>query len=101
MRYMEASVAENAVNRELKEIHHIVEAVKRNREVELSYMKSWEREQEIWKEAQAAGRAEERMNTEREKKRADEERRKAERAEEGNRRLQERLKQYEMEYGKI
>ena len=32
MRYMEASVAENAVNRELKEIHHIVEAVKRNRE---------------------------------------------------------------------
>ena len=81
LRYMENSVKANAVNGNLKQIHQIVEAVKQNREVELSYMKSWEWEQEIRKEASEAGhaeglaqglaegRAEERLNTEREKQR--------------------------------
>lgn len=67
LHYMEDSVAENAVNRELEEIHHIVEAVKQNKEVEISYMKSWEREQELLRQ----GREEERINTERERKRAE------------------------------
>ena len=75
---MEASIAENAVNPELEQIHHIVESVKRNKEVEISYMKSWERDQELLRQ----GREEERENTERERRRADQaeqERRKAER----------------------
>ena len=78
LHYMEESVAENAVNPELEKIHHIVESVKRNKEVEISYMKSWERDQELLRQ----GREEERENTERERRRADQaeqERRKAER----------------------
>ncbi len=95
LRYMEDSTEENAVNPVLKEIHHMVESVRQNREVELSYMKSWEWEEEIRKEAVAAGlaegrakgieeglsegrregrkegRKEERVNTERERRRAD------------------------------
>ena len=81
LHYMEESVAENAVNPELEQIHHIVESVKRNKEVEISYMKSWERDQELVRQ----GREEERENTERERRRADQaereveqERRKAE-----------------------
>lgn len=85
LRYMEASIAENAVNPELEKIHHIVEVVKRNKEVEISYMKSWERDQELLRQ----GREEERENTERERRRADQ----AEREAEQERRKAEREKQ--------
>ncbi|MCI9068049.1 MAG: hypothetical protein HFI65_05155 [Lachnospiraceae bacterium] len=58
LRYMENSTAEFAVNENLRRLHQIVEAVKRNEEVELSYMKSWEWEEEIRREALEAGHAE-------------------------------------------
>lgn len=74
LHYMEDGTEENAVNPELKELHRMVEAVKENREVERSYMKSWEREAEIRKEE----RAKERLNTERERQRAEREKQKAE-----------------------
>lgn len=50
LRYMEQSTDENAVNDSLKRIHHMVETVKRDGEVALSYMKSRDREEQIRKE---------------------------------------------------
>ena len=70
LRYMEQSTDENAVNDRLKRIHHMVETVKRDGEVALSYMKSWDREERI--------RKEERQKVEQEKQKAEQERQKAE-----------------------
>ena len=49
---------QNAVNPNLKRIHRMVEAVKQNKEVELSYMKSWEWEKRIRETAQKEGHEE-------------------------------------------
>ncbi len=65
--YIENTTAENAVNPTLQKLHHMVEKVKRDKEVSLDYMKIFEREEMIREE----GREEEKMNTERERLRAD------------------------------
>lgn len=67
LRYMGDTRPENAVNDTLKEIQKMVDIVKDDKEVSLSYMKVFEQEQRIREQ----GRAEEKVNTEREKIRAD------------------------------
>ena len=62
LRYMEKSTSENAVNDTLRDFHHMVENVKKDREVSVKYMKQFERDNMM----RAEGREEERKNTERE-----------------------------------
>ena len=69
LRYMENSTSENAVNDTLRDFHHIVETVKKDREVAVKYMKQFERDNMM----RAEGREEERKNTEREHARAERE----------------------------
>ena len=69
LRYMENSTSENAVNDTLRDFHHIVETVKKDREVSVKYMKQFERDNMM----RAEGREEERKNTEREHARAERE----------------------------
>ena len=69
LRYMENSTSENAVNDTLRDFHHIVETVKKDREVSVKYMKQFERDNKM----RAEGREEERKNTEREHARAERE----------------------------
>lgn len=56
--YMEDSCEENATAADLRELHHMVTVVKRDREVGLEYMKIFEQEQRIRDRAIAEGRAE-------------------------------------------
>ncbi len=51
LHYMEKTTEQNAVNPDLKQIHGMVMQVKRNREVALAFMKSFEKEQLIREEA--------------------------------------------------
>lgn len=69
LRYMENSTSENAVNDTLRDFHHIVETMKKDREVSVKYMKQFERDNMM----RAEGREEERKNTEREHARAERE----------------------------
>lgn len=69
LRYMEKSTSENAVNDTLRDFHHMVETVKKDREVSVKYMKQFERDNMM----RAEGREEERKNTEREHARAERE----------------------------
>ena len=69
LRYMENSTSENAVNDTLRDFNHIVETVKKDREVSVKYMKQFERDNMM----RAEGREEERKNTEREHARAERE----------------------------
>ena len=69
LRYMEESTSENAVNDTLRDFHHMVETVKKDREVSVKYMKQFERDNMM----RAEGREEERKNTEREHARAERE----------------------------
>ena len=55
---MEDPSDENAQTEGLKSLHKMVTEVKRDREVGLAYMKSFEREQKIRKQGWAEGRAE-------------------------------------------
>lgn len=71
LRYIEDSTEANAVNPELRKIHHMVETVKQDKEVSLKYMKIFEREEMIREKGREEGREEERTNTERERLRAD------------------------------
>ncbi|MBO5293403.1 MAG: Rpn family recombination-promoting nuclease/putative transposase [Lachnospiraceae bacterium] len=50
LKYMEKSTAENAKGATLQKIHTMVEEIKRDEEVGVSYMKSWEREEMIRQE---------------------------------------------------
>ncbi len=92
LRYMEDTVPANAVNKDLQEIQRMVDTVKEDKEVGLRYMKIFEREEMIREIAREEGMAEERINTERERKRADYEAMRACRAEEQLRKLMEELK---------
>ena len=74
LRYMENTTEENATSDSLKSLNRMVNAVKHDKEVSLSYMKTVEWEEMLIKQ----GRKEEQANTERERLRAD---REAERAE--------------------
>ena len=69
LRYMENSTSENVVNDTLRDFHHMVETVKKDREVSVKYMKQFERDNMM----RAEGREEERKNTEREHARAERE----------------------------
>ena len=53
LRYMEDSCEENATASDLRELHHMVTVVKRDREVGLEYMKIFEQEQRIRDRARA------------------------------------------------
>ena len=53
---MEHSSIENASTESLKKLHQMVTAVKRDGEVCLAYMKSFEREERIRKQGEAEGR---------------------------------------------
>lgn len=57
LKYIENSVAENVTNDNIRAIHNYVRNIKRDKEVEVQYMKSWEIEQQIREEAQAEGLA--------------------------------------------
>ena len=59
LHYMEHSSIENASTENLKKLHRMVTAVKRDGEVGLAYMKSFEREERIRKQGEAEGKAEE------------------------------------------
>ena len=99
--YFEDTTEANASNDSLKEIQSMVETVKRDKEVSIGYMKTFEMEQllldqgrkEGRKEGREEGRKEERANTERERRIAARERKRAEAAEEENRLLKEELRQ--------
>ena len=79
LNYMENTDQNNAVNEDLKDIQKMVDVVKRDGEVSLQYMKSFEHDQLMYAQGEAAGREDglragrlaEIKNTEREKKRAD------------------------------
>ena len=67
LNYMENTPQTNAVNDTLKDIQKMVDIVKRDGEVSLSYMKGFERDTMMYEKGQEA----ERQNTERERQRAD------------------------------
>ena len=67
LNYMENTTQTNAVNDTLKDIQKMVDIVKRDGEVSLSYMKGFERDTIMYEKGQAA----ERKNTEKERQRAD------------------------------
>ena len=58
LHYMEHSSVENASTEKLKKLHRMVTAVKRDGEVGLAYMKSFEREERIRKQGEEEGRKE-------------------------------------------
>ena len=55
LKYMENSIAENVTNADIRAIHGQVDAVKRDKEVGVQYMKSWEREMLIREEGKEEG----------------------------------------------
>ena len=55
LKYMENSIAENVTNADIRAIHEQVDAVKRDKEVGVQYMKSWEREMLIREEGKEEG----------------------------------------------
>ena len=57
LHYMEHSSIENAPSENLKKLHRMVTAVKRDGEVGLAYMKSFEREERIRKQGEEEGKA--------------------------------------------
>lgn len=67
LNYMENTTKTNAVNDTLKDIQKMVDIVKRDGEVSLSYMKGFERDTIMFEKGQEA----ERKNTEKERHRAD------------------------------
>jgi len=66
LQYMQNTTPENATNKTLQTIHQMVEIVKQDEEVSLSYMKIFEREEIIFNQ----GIEHEKANTERERQRA-------------------------------
>ena len=90
LQYMEHTTPDNAVNDTLKELQEMVEQVKRDGEVSLSYMKGFERDTLMYEKGAEEGRREERKNTERERRRADFAEKARQKAEEVRRKEQER-----------
>ena len=60
LEYMERTNEENAANDELKEIHRMVEVVKKDEEVSKDYMKAYEKEQMLLRQGREEGQGEER-----------------------------------------
>lgn len=55
LNYMQETTDDNVTNQDIEAIHRLVRKVKQNQEVGINYMKSWERETYIRKEATAIG----------------------------------------------
>lgn len=102
LNYMENTNQNNAVNEDLKDIQKMVDVVKRDGEVSLQYMKSFEHDQLMYAQGEAAGREDglragrlaEIKNTEREKKRADMAESRADMAQSRIKELEAELKRY-------
>lgn len=102
LNYMENTDQNNAVNEDLKDIQKMVDVVKRDGEVSLQYMKSFEHDQLMYAQGEAAGREDglragrlaEIKNTEREKKRADIAESRADMAQSRIKELEAELKKY-------
>ena len=90
LNYIENTDQINAVNEDLRDIQRMVDVVKRDEEVSLQYMKSFEHDQMMYEE----GRLAEIENTEREKKRADMAESRADMAQERIKKLEEELRRY-------
>ena len=73
LNYMENTDQNNAVNDELKSIQRMVDAVKRDGEVSLRYMKSFEHDQLMYERGIEQGRLAEIKNTERERQNTEKE----------------------------
>lgn len=58
LKYMEKSTEDNVTDDSIAKIHNLVNKVKRDKEVGINYMKSWEREQFIRREGLEEGLAE-------------------------------------------
>lgn len=91
LHYMEETTPENAVSSRLKSIQQMVDTVKQDKEVSLSYMKSWELE-EMWfnrgREKERENTEKERANAQKERANAQKERQRAENAEAAARKAQ-------------
>lgn len=55
LKYIENSTDDNVTDENIAKIHGFVDKVKRDKEVGINYMKSWEREQMIHKEGLEEG----------------------------------------------
>lgn len=58
LKYIETSVNDNITNQDIETLNNLVIKVKQRKEVNISYMKSWEYEEMIRKEAAREGHAE-------------------------------------------
>ena len=63
LEYMEQTVEEKAANDELREIHRMVDTVKKDEEVSKEYMKVYEKEQMLLRQGREEGREEERKES--------------------------------------
>ncbi len=104
LNYMENTDQNNAVNEELRDIQKMVDVVKRDGEVSLRYMKSFEHDQLMYAQGEKAGREAGRLaemkNTERERKIAEKERLRANMAQSRADIAQSRIKELEAELRK-
>lgn len=102
LNYMENTDQKNAVNEELQDIQRMVDVVKRDGEVSLRYMKSFEHDQLMYAQGEEAGRElgreegrlAEMKNTERERKIAEKEKSRADMAQYRIKELEAELKKY-------
>lgn len=94
LNYMENTDQNNAVNDELKSIQRMVDAVKRDGEVSLRYMKSFEHDQLMYERGIEQGRLEEIKNTERERQNTEKEKLRADMAQSRIKELEAELRKY-------
>lgn len=102
LNYMENTDQKNAVNEELQDIQRMVDVVKRDGEVSLRYMKSFEHDQLMYAQGEEPGRElgreegrlAEMKNTERERKIAEKEKSRADMAQYRIKELEAELKKY-------
>ena len=94
LNYMENTDQNNAVNDELKSIQRMVDAVKRDGEVSLRYMKSFEHDQLMYERGIEQGRLAEIKNTERERQNTEKEKLRADMAQRRIKELEAELRKY-------
>ena len=94
LNYMENTDQNNAVNDELKSIQRMVDAVKRDGEVSLRYMKSFEPDQLMYERGIEQGRLAEIKNTERERQNTEKEKLRADMAQSRIKELEAELRKY-------
>ena len=94
LNYMENTDQNNEVNDELKSIQRMVDAVKRDGEVSLRYMKSFEHDQLMYERGIEQGRLAEIKNTERERQNTEKEKLRADMAQSRIKELESELRKY-------